>query len=236
VYYRRQPDIPPGSYWLGFRQWAPDYLPYPGPYEKSDLKRNGKMRNPRWLRWLGGALIAGGAAFLGSYYWMQQATGRAQHDAQEWLNRTSANRRAHLNAPNPPRPRLKQGAVLGRLSISRLNLAVMVFEGDDAAILERGAGHIPATSLPDQSGNFGIAAHRDTYFRPLRLIRPYDVVEFTTPEGVSRYSVTDIEIVRPSDIQVLARAPGRDLTLVTCYPFFYLGSAPKRWIVHAKRI
>ena len=194
------------------------------------------MRNARWLGWLGGALIAGGAAFLGSYAWMQQTAGRAQQDARDWLSRTAANRRALPNAPNPPRWRLKHGDVVGRLAIPRLNLSVMVFEGDDAAILKRGAGRIPATSLPDQSGNLGIAAHRDTYFRPLRLIRPRDRIDFTTPEGVSRYSVTDIEIVRPSDIQVLARAPGRDLTLVTCYPFYYLGSAPKRWIVHAKRM
>jgi sortase A len=112
----------------------------------------------------------------------------------------------------------------------------MVFEGDDEAILNQGAGHIPATSLPHENGNLGIAAHRDTWFRPLRLIRPNDLIEFTTPQGVSRYRVTGTEIVRPSDIQVLAKARGRDLTLVTCYPFYYLGSAPKRWIVHAKRI
>jgi sortase A len=132
--------------------------------------------------------------------------------------------------------RVKHGDVLGRLTIPRLKLSVMVFEGDDAAILKQGAGHIPATSLPHESGNFGIAAHRDTYFRALRLIRPNDIIEFTTPQGVSRYTVTDTTIVPPSDIQVLAKAPGRNLTLVTCYPFYYLGSAPKRWIVHARQI
>ena len=68
------------------------------------------------------------------------------------------------------------------------------------------------------------------------LIRPNDIVEFATPEGVSRYTVTDIEIVNPSDIHVLANTPGRDLTLVTCYPFYYLGKAPKRWIVHARKV
>jgi sortase A len=194
------------------------------------------MRKSRWLICLGGALIIGGAALLGSYYWMQQAASRAQRDAQDWLNRAARNRQADPKAPNPPRRRLNHGDVVGRLTIPRLNLSVMVFEGDDAAILKRGAGHIPATSLPHENGNLGIAAHRDTYFRPLRLIRPHDVIDFSTPEGVSRYTVTDIGIVRPSDIQVLAKVPGRDLTLVTCYPFYYLGSAPKRWIVHAKQI
>ena len=167
---------------------------------------------------------------------MQRAAARAQSDAQGWLNRTARNLQAVPGAPKPPQRRLKYGDVVGRLSIPRLNLSVMVFEGDDAGILKRGAGHIPATSLPRENGNLGIAAHRDTYFRPLRLIRPNDVIEFSTPEGVLRYAATDIEIVRPSDIQLLRKAPGRDLTLVTCYPFYYLGSAPKRWIVHAKQI
>jgi len=194
------------------------------------------MQKSRWLICLGGALVIGGAAFLGSYYWMQRTAGRAQHDAQEWLNRAVRDQRAVPKALNPPPRHLNRGDVVGRLAIPRLNLSVVVFEGDDAAILKRGAGHIPATSLPLENGNLGIAAHRDTYFRPLRLIRPRDIIEFTTPEGVWRYSVTDTEIVRPSDIQVLAKAPGRDLTLVTCYPFYYLGSAPERWIVHAKLV
>ncbi len=84
--------------------------------------------------------------------------------------------------------------------------------------------------------NIGIAAHRDTYFRPLRAIRVDDVIMLNTRAGASRYAVTETKIVRPSDIGVLAKAPGRDLTLVTCYPFYYIGSAPKRFIVHARRI
>lgn len=190
------------------------------------------MQRSRWLFFLGGALIIGGAAFLGSYIWMQHAASRAQQDAQERLNRTISARQVAPKALSPEHRYFKHGEVVGRLTIPRLNLSVMVFEGDDAAILKQGAGHIPSAS----NGHLAIAAHRDTYFRPLRLIHPQDVIEFTTPEGVSRYAVTDIEIVRASDIQVLAKAPGRDLTLVTCYPFYYLGSAPKRWIVHAKQI
>lgn len=194
------------------------------------------MRKSRWLRFFGGGLIMGGVAFLGLYYAIQHAADRAQQDAQEWLDRALRTRQAASNPPKPPRRRCNHGDVLGRLTIPRLNLSVMVFEGDDAAILKRGAGRIPATSLPHENGNLGIAAHRDTYFRPLRLIRPHDVIEFTSPEGVSRYAVTDIEIVPPSEVGVLAKAPGRDLTLVTCYPFYYLGTAPKRWIVHARQI
>ena len=188
------------------------------------------MRHSLYVSCLGGALIIGGAAFFGCYYRMQYEARRAQQDAQVWLNR------AVKASPRPSKSLFHRGDVVGRLSVPRINLSVMVFEGDDDGILKLGAGRIPSTSFPNEKGNLGIAAHRDTYFRPLRLIRPRDVIEFTTPDGISRYSVTDIEIVRPSDVQVLDKAPGRNLTLVTCYPFYFLGSAPKRWIVHATRI
>jgi sortase A len=131
---------------------------------------------------------------------------------------------------------VRHGDVIGELDIPRLRLSVMVFEGDDAGILGQGAGHIPGTALPPGSGNIGIAAHRDTYFRPLRVIHANDVIALKTPAGTSRYAVTEAKIVRPSDVGVLARAPGRDLTLVTCYPFFYVGSAPERFIVHARKV
>jgi len=198
------------------------------------------MSKSRWLICIGGALLIGGAAFLGYYYSMQHAAVEAQRDAQERLNQAirapqAAPTPGASKAPSPVHRHFHHGDVVGRLTVPRLNLSVMVFEGDDAAILKKGAGHIPVTALPPQSGNLAIAAHRDTYFRPLRLIRRNDVIEFTTPQGVRRYTVTDTEIVRPSDIHVLANAPGRDLTLVTCYPFYYLGAAPKRWIVHAKQ-
>jgi len=85
-------------------------------------------------------------------------------------------------------------------------------------------------------GNIGIAAHRDTFFRPLRVVRPNDVITLRTPYGISRFAVTETEVVQPSNVEVLAAAPGRDLTLVTCYPFSFLGHAPRRFIVHAKRI
>jgi sortase A len=125
---------------------------------------------------------------------------------------------------------------VGQVEIPRLHLSVMIFEGDDAGILKQGAGHIPGTALPGASGNTGIAAHRDTYFRPLRTIQAKDVITLKTQTGTSQYAVTGTEIVPPSDIGVLAPAPGRDLTLVTCYPFYYVGSAPKRFIVHARKI
>jgi len=174
--------------------------------------------------------MIGGAVLLASYWWTLRERTLAQQRAKDWLNRTTAIPRL------TPVPRVRRGDVVGELGIPSLQVSVMVFEGDDAAILKQGAGHIPGTALPDGKGNIGIAAHRDTYFRPLRAIRDNDVITLKTPAGTSWYAVSEHEIVRPSDIGVLAQVPGRDLTLVTCYPFFYVGSAPERFIVHARKI
>ena len=190
------------------------------------------MRKPRWLIWLGSALILGGAVLLAYYSYTLHERADAQRRAKEWLGRASA---GHGSVPAPAPP-VRRGDVVGEVEIPRLHLSVMIFEGDDAGILERGAGHIPGTALPSGSGNIGIAAHRDTYFRPLRTIQANDVIALKTQAGTSRYAVTGTEIVPPSDIGVLAPTPGRDLTLVTCYPFYFVGSAPKRFIVHARKI
>jgi len=185
------------------------------------------MRQRRLLIWFGSALIVGGAVVLAWYSWALYQRAAEQRLAKEWLNRTP-----EIYRPTP----VRRGDVIGELDIPRLQLSVMVFEGDDAGILGHGAGHIPGTALPPGSGNIGIAAHRDTYFRPLRAIHANDVIALKTPAGTSRYTVTETEIVQPSAIGVLARAPGRDLTLVTCYPFAFVGSAPERFIVHARKI
>ena len=164
------------------------------------------------------------------YSWTSHERGAAQRLARKQLSRTITRRR-----PMPALP-VRRGDVVAEIDIPRLDLSVMVFEGDDAGILKQGAGHIPGTALPAASGNIGIAAHRDTYFRPLRTIHANDVIALQTPVGTSRYAVTETRIVRPSDTGVLAPAPGRDLTLVTCYPFYYVGRAPERFIVHARKI
>jgi sortase A len=188
------------------------------------------MRKRGWLLWLGSALVIGGAVVLGWRSWRLHEAAEAQRRAKEWLSRTTA-------APRLELPRsLHRGDVIGELEITRLHVSVAVFEGDDAGILRLGAGHIPETALPLAGGNIGIAAHRDSYFGALRAIRVDDVITLKSPAGASRYAVTETKIVRPSDIGVLARAPGRDLTLVTCYPFYYIGSAPERFIVHARKI
>ena len=179
---------------------------------------------------IGSALILTGAAVLAGYGWNLRDAAQAQQRAKEWLKGAR-----FRPVPQASAHSIHRGDPIGELDIPRLHLSVMIFEGDDARTLKRGAGHIPGMALPPAKGNIGIAAHRDTFFRPLRDIRRNDEITLRTPTGTFQYRVTQTEIVLPSNIQVLNPAPGRDLTLVTCYPFYYVGSAPKRFIVHARK-
>jgi sortase A len=124
-------------------------------------------------------------------------------------------------------------ATIGRLEIPNLHLTVMVQEGADAGTLRRAVGHIPCTALPGRRGNVGLAGHRDTFFRRLREIHVNDAIELQTKNCTYRYLVESMKIVGPRDVHVLASTGSESLTLVTCYPFYYVGSAPKRFIVHA---
>jgi sortase A len=123
---------------------------------------------------------------------------------------------------------LQEGDLFGRLEIPRLNMSVMVMEGVSNRTLRLGAGHIPGTPL-------GIAAHRDSFFRPLKDIKKGDTIKFATVEGTREYRVTATEIVGPKDTFVLDNQSDDEMTLVTCYPFYYIGSAPKRFIVQAEK-
>ena len=124
--------------------------------------------------------------------------------------------------------------LIGRLEIRRLNVSVIVMEGDDAATLAQAVGHLPDTALPWQQGNAVIAGHRDTFFRPLKNVREGDEIRVTTTRGIFDYRVIRTEIVEPDDLSVLAPISTRSLTLVTCYPFFFVGPAPQRFIIHAR--
>ncbi len=139
------------------------------------------------------------------------------------------------SAPAQVRP--QEGAVLGRVQIRRLNLSAIVREGVDEKTLSRAVGHLPYTAMPGQPGNFAIAAHRDTLFRALKDIQTGDRVTFQSDSGTFTYEVVSTSIVRPSDLSVV-QPQGTDklLTMITCYPFYYVGSAPKRFIVRATLI
>lgn len=121
---------------------------------------------------------------------------------------------------------------LGILIIPKLDLQVPVFNGTDDLTLNRGVGRIIGTGHPGRFGNAGIAGHRDGFFRGLKDIQVGDEVEFKTAENVSAYRVSTIEIVTPDNVQVLEDTIQPSLTLVTCYPFYFVGDAPQRYIVH----
>jgi sortase A len=124
--------------------------------------------------------------------------------------------------------------VLGRLEIPSLGVSTIVREGEDARTLQLAIGHIAGTALPGAHGNMGLAAHRDTFFRRLREINPGDVIRFVAVEGIFTYVVQSTQIVDPDDLWVLDPTSEPALTLVTCYPFTYLGTAPERFIVRAR--
>jgi len=134
---------------------------------------------------------------------------------------------------SPEHRPLVRSAVIGRLEIPDLHLVAIVQEGADAGTLRRAVGHIPGTALPGGRGNVGLAGHRDTFFRPLRQIQVNDTIELKTQNATYRYRVESMQIVGPRDVQVLRSTTAASLTLVTCYPFYYVGSAPKRFIVRA---
>ncbi len=125
------------------------------------------------------------------------------------------------------------GTWVARLEAPSIKLAATVLEGTDDRTLARGAGHIEETAFPGQPGNLGIAGHRDTTFRPVRRIKVGDPLVVTTPDHIYQYRVTKTFIVGPDDVYVLDPADHPTLTLVTCYPFEFIGHAPKRFIVSA---
>jgi len=127
-------------------------------------------------------------------------------------------------------------AIIGRIELPRLGLRAMVREGVDDGTLRRAVGHIPETPLPGHPGNVGLAGHRDTFFRQLRNVHKNDRIEIRTLNGEYDYLVDSLKVVKPSDLQVLASTGENVLTLVTCYPFNYIGHAPRRYIVRARQV
>ena len=127
-------------------------------------------------------------------------------------------------------------SVLGRMEIRSIGLAVMVQEGTASGTLRHAVGHISGSALPGEQGNIGIAGHRDTFFRSLRNIRTDDEITLTTLSGAYHYRVESITVVEPGNTEVLDDSGEPILTLVTCYPFYFVGPAPKRFIVRARQI
>jgi sortase A len=185
----------------------------------------------RLLSWSQILLLTAGVAMLGYCAFVL---------ADTWFYQKQASRlfdREHMQSTMPPVPGAgATNGLLGRMEIPRLGISVIVAEGTTEATLRRAGGHIAGTALPGEAGNIGIAGHRDTLFRPLRNIRQNDVITLTTLEGEYCYRVVSTKIVSPADVTVLDSDGHEVLTLVTCYPFYFVGPAPDRFIVRAERV
>ena len=141
-------------------------------------------------------------------------------------------RETHVQAGVPTTP-VRAGDPFGRVAIPRIGLSAMVAEGDDAKTLAHAVGHIPGTATPESVGNVGLAGHRDTFFRGLGRVRLKDLIELETAHGKYEYEVVRTAVVDPDHVEVLDSSSKSELTLVTCYPFHYIGAAPRRFIVQA---
>jgi sortase A len=205
------------------------------------------------LRWIERALLVVGILLLGvwAYAWIdarvvQFEENRLLDEAGARSGQPPPGRAAETDAlasfherdveKRQRREPKEEGSLVGRVEIPRLGVSGIVLEGVGKKTLRRGIGRIPGTALPEDGGNVGLAAHRDSFFRGLKDIRKNDIITLKTLENTYYYRVDWTEIVRPEDTHVLADKGEPELTLVTCYPFYYVGSAPKRFIVRAQRI
>lgn len=185
-------------------------------------------------RWLARTLLACGITALGwvaATFVSTTFYRRSLHTALENLESLAVPGR------EPIRPTsLAIGEPIGTLEIVRVGLAGVVVEGDDTAVLDAAIGHLPDTPLPWNNGNSALAAHRDALFKPLERVRVGDLVRLRTPHGTLDYRVRETLIVGPEDLWVLDPTPIPTLTLISCYPFRYVGAAPQRFIVRADRM
>jgi len=206
-----------------------------------DLKKN--------LRWLESGLYLGGVVLLSVFFFIR-AEAEQQREAGVKAFQASVD---HSGASEPggwvPDQQLWSGKrirdyeeslkvaadpPLALMTIDRLGIQVPVYNGTDEFNLNRGAGRIKGTAWIDSPGNLGIAGHRDGFFRGLKDIEIGDHIELQTARGTVNYRVASVIIVDPEDVSVLAPTDETALTLVTCYPFYYVGHAPKRFIVKAE--
>src|SRR5258706_1302099 len=169
-----------------------------------------------------------GAAAIVWFAWVYWSSGKFQNQQAQ---------RLEILQQSPVKKMLaREGDPFGEISIPRLGLSAMVAEGVDEKTLHHAVGHFPESSTPEGVGTVALAGHRDTFFRPLANIRLHDLVMLETPHGKYQYEVVHTAIVGPQHVEVVQSSPESDLTLVTCYPFRYVGQAPLRFIVQAVRL
>ena len=188
----------------------------------------------RLLRWSQGFLFIAGTLALGYVGFTLLDARLYQVSAKRSLEGLIRQEKDHHESQT--KPAVKTGDVLGRVDIPRLGISVAVLQGTSSRTLRLGAGHIEGTPLPGDTGNSGIAGHRDTFFRELKDIRENDEIQLQTATELFHYEVDWVKVVDPDDMTVLEPSTfGSTLTLVTCYPFYFVGSAPKRFVVRAHK-
>jgi sortase A len=193
---------------------------------------------------MGGLLLSYcGFVMLDARFYQAYLTGRFHQALKDSRSSATSGELHHPSLAEENRMRAvslgitgRRGSALGQIEISRIGFAAMVLEGDDGSALRLGVGHIAGTALPGEQGNVVLAGHRDTFFRSLRNIRKGDEITLTTLDGIYRYRVDSIRVVSPQDTKVLDSSASSILTLVTCYPFYFVGPAPKRFVVQARWI
>jgi len=185
-------------------------------------KRHRLLRCVEYICWSAGAVLVAYAAF---WVW----------SAADFQARETARLQAQQHEPiEEARPHA--GELLGKISIARLGISAIVAEGVDDKTLRHAVGHFPQSSFPDQPGNVALAGHRDTFFRGLSRLRVKDIVMLETARGKFEYEVIRTAVVSPSHVEYARSSSPSDLTLVTCFPFHYVGPAPDRFIAQAVRI
>jgi sortase A len=183
-------------------------------------------RRPSWIAL---ALAVFGFGCLLFYGIATLSAWRYQQHAKAQMDRALAAPHSAMFAP------LARGELIGRVDIPRLKLSAAVAEGDDDKTLRKAIGHLPETPLPwHRRGNVAIAAHRDGLFRRLEHVRVNDEIRVVTRFGEYFYRVKRTRIVDPDDMWVIAHTPTPTITLITCYPFSFVGNAPQRFIVQAE--
>jgi len=182
-----------------------------------------------WENWVFDREARGEPAAIADYL------SEKENSLTELIERWRGSKPSREQGTRPPAV-IPDNHLLGRLTIPRLQLTATVREGVSENTLSRALGHIPDTALPGQRGNVGVAGHRDTLFRELRNIQKNDLIRFETLHGTYLYQVDSTQIVKPEDVSVLNAKQYPELTLVTCYPFYYVGSAPDRFIVKARQV
>ena len=196
------------------------------------MKHEAEDLTPRVLRVIHYVFLAAGIIALA-------IAGYAELD-RYWFQKIETSKFETVSVPAKP-PAIEaapigDGGVIGELEVSRLGLKAMIVQGDSENLLRRAVGHLPETALPGEAGNVALAGHRDGLFRPLRDVRPGDLITLRTPDREFQYQVEWTAVVPPTAVRVIQPTTEQTLTLVTCFPFYYVGAAPERFVVRAHKI